>query len=107
MANKEEIAVRGFLIHITHYDPRWVERKPREKPFDLDIGLEVVDAMAEVGMNLLAIDCADGVRYKSHPELTRHYSVPMGHLKKLVARARKHGIEVAPKLNFSHSHINQ
>ncbi len=107
MAEKKVVPNRGFLLHITHYDPVWCERKAREKPFDLGVGLEVIDAMAETGMNVLVIDCADGVKYKSHPELERKYTVPMDTLRKLVARAGKHGIEVVPKLNFASSGLNQ
>jgi hypothetical protein len=107
MAATKVLPIRGYLLHITHYDPVWCKRKPREKPFHLGVGLEVVDAMAEVGLNLLVIDCADGVKYKSHPELARKYTVPIDHLRKLVARAEKRGIEVVPKLNFAESGLNQ
>jgi len=107
MARESGIPIRGYLLHITHYDPSWVKRKRREKPFDLDVGLEIVDAMAEAGLNLLVVDCADGVKYKSHPELARSYSVPMAHLRKLVKRAQGHGIEVVPKLNFAQSALHQ
>jgi len=87
MAERGVVPIRGFLMHITHYDPKWCRAKTEEKPFDLDMGLEIVDTMAEVGLNLLVIDCADGVAYRSHPELARHYTVPMSHLEKLAARA--------------------
>jgi len=107
MTEQTIVPIRGFLIHLTHYDPRWYERKAREKPFDLDLGLEVVDALAQVGLNLLVIDCADGVRYRSHPELARPYSVPMAHLEQLVQRAEERGLEVVPKLNFSQSHLHR
>ncbi len=107
MTKEGVIPVRGFLIHITHYDPPWYKRKSREKPFDLDVGLEIVDTMSEVGLNLLVIDCADGVRYKSHPELARKYTVPMSHLEKLVNRAEERGIEIVPKLNFSQSRYHR
>ena len=100
------LPVRGFLLHLTHYDPTWFRRKGREQPFDLDLGLAAIDTMAAVGMNLLVIDCADGVAYDSHPELARPYTVPMDHLRELVARAADRGIEVVPKLNFSHSTIH-
>lgn len=103
MAKEGVVPVRGFLMHITHYDPAWCKVKSREKPFDIDLGLEIVDTMSEAGLNLLVIDCADGVRYKSHPELARKYTVPMTHLEKLVNRAQEKGIEVVPKLNFSQS----
>ena len=104
MVERGVVPIRGFLLHITHYDPKWCRAKAEEKPFDLDMGLEIIDTMAEVGLNLLVIDCADGVAYRSHPELARHYTVPMSHLEKLVARAGEKGIEVVPKLNFAQSH---
>ena len=97
------LPIRGFMLHLTHYDPVWYKAKAKEKPFDLATGLEALDAAAEAGLNLLVIDCADGVRYKSHPEFARHYSSPMSVLRRLVARADRLGIEVVPKLNFSRS----
>lgn len=106
MAEQKVLPIRGFLIHVTHYDPVWAERKPRERPMDVNVALEVVDAMAEVGLNLLVVDCADGVSYKSHPELKRRYTIPMSSLMRIVKRARKHGIELVPKLNFAQSGQN-
>ena len=107
MEKNNIIPIRGFLLHITHYDPRWWEQKSSEKPFDLNVGLEIIDAMAQAGLNLLIIDCADGIKYKSHPELTRHYSVPMEYLKKIMKHARKYNIEIVPKLNFSQSRFHR
>jgi hypothetical protein len=107
MSAARAVPIRGYLIHITHYDPSWVKRKAREKPFDLGLGLEIVEAMADAGLNLLVVDCADGVTYKSHPELKRSYSVPMAHVRGLAAQARKHDIEVVPKLNFAQSALHQ
>lgn len=101
MARQDSIPIRGYLLHLTHYDPPWYRRKSREKPIDFDLAFEIIDAIAEVGFNLLIIDCADGVRYRSHPELTRRYSISKASLRKLVRRAQKYGIEVVPKLNFS------
>jgi hypothetical protein len=57
---------RGLLIHFSHYDPNWIQRKAKEERFDLRTGLKVVDAMADVGMNLLVIDIEDGVVF-DHP----------------------------------------
>lgn len=103
MPAPKQLPIRGYLIHITHYDPVWYAKKATEKPFDLDVGREIVDALAAEGLNMLIIDCYDGVRYRSHPELAKHYSVPMSTLRSLVAAARKNGLEVVPKLNFSRS----
>ena len=100
------LAVRGYLLHLTHYDPMWWEKKARERRFDLDTALKVVEALAEEKFNLLVIDCADGVKYRSHPELAKRYSAPMRDLAKLAAAAHAAGLDVAPKLNFAQSHLH-
>ncbi len=105
MATKP-LDVRGFLMHVSHYDPSWTPVKDKEKPFDLETGLDIVSAMAKVNMNLLIVDCSDGVQYKSRPELKRHYSVPMSRMETLATAAHDAGIDVAPKLNFSKSGRN-
>lgn len=97
---------RGVLLHLSHYDPSWVPLKRREESFDLATGLQALEAMRQAHMNLLVLDVEDGVRYKKHPELARHYSVPMAHLKALCAAAHGLGMEVVPKLNFSKSERN-
>jgi len=99
--------VRGMLIHVSHYDPKWCLDKDREKPFEVAVALEVLDAMSDADMNLLVVDCADGVQYKSHPELKRDYSVPMRDLQKLADAAHRRDIDVVPKLNFSRSSWHQ
>jgi hypothetical protein len=101
MPKSQRLPVRAFLLHLTHYDPVWCKKKAREKRFDLDLALEIVESMSRVGMNLLVVDCADGVVYKSHPELRRPYSAGMRALETIARRAEKLGIEIAPKLNFS------
>lgn len=106
MNNQETLPVRGFLMHITHYDPRWYSKKDKEIPFDLAPGLELIDMMAQADLNMLVIDCADGLKYTSHPELARHYSVPMNTLAQLTQRSEQYGIEVVPKLNFSQSGLH-
>jgi hypothetical protein len=103
MSEKKCIAVRAYLIHITHYDPVWYDRKEREGPFDVNRGCDVVKALGDAGFNMLIVDLGDGVEYRTLPELKRHYSVPMTALEKLVACARQEGLEVVPKLNFSRS----
>jgi len=103
MSEKRSLDVRAYLIHITHYDPVWFDRKERERPFDLDVARDMVKALGEAGFNMLIIDLADGVTYRTFPELKRHYSVPMTVLEELVACARQEGMEVVPKLNFSKS----
>jgi hypothetical protein len=98
-----ELPVRGFQIHITHYDHEWWQNKDQETPFDLDTGRAIIATMAAAGLNLLVIDCADGVEYGSHPELGRPYTQPMSVLCELVTLARDHGIETVPLLNFAQS----
>ncbi len=101
MPAAKKLPVRGYLLHLTHYDPMWVARKARERRFDLSLALEVVEALAAEGFNLLVVDCADGVRYRSHPELARKYTAPMSDLVTLAGAARELGLDVVPKLNFA------
>ena len=105
--DRKELDVKGVLIHITHYDPIWIPMKEFEKPFSLDVAIEVVDKMVEYGLNTLIVDIADGVIYESHPELKRHYSVPMEDLRRLAEYAHDKDIDFVPKLNFSKSGRNQ
>jgi hypothetical protein len=101
------LPIRGFLLHITHYDPVWCAAKASEIPFDLSLSLDIIDRMASVGLDLVVIDCGDGLIYQSHPELTRHYSQRMDVLQQLVHRANHRGIEVVPLLNFAQSGVFQ
>jgi len=103
MTKKDVVPVRGYLLHLTHYDPRWYLRKRRERPIDLALACEIIDELARVGFNLLIVDCEDGLIYRSHPELARRYSISQEPLRKLIAHARKRRLELVPKLNFSHS----
>ncbi len=106
--NQKEIKpkVKAFLLHMTHYDPSWNKRKATEPPFSIETGLAILDQMKESGFNTVILDIGDGVIYNSHPELTRHYSVPMDDLKQFADRARELGIDFIPKLNFSRSGRN-
>jgi len=96
-------AFRSLLIHLTHYDPVWYRRKRFEKRIDPGVTERVIRAAAAARFNHLIIDVADGVRYRSHPELARPYSIRMAGFRKLVRLARSLGMEVIPKLNFAKS----
>jgi hypothetical protein len=100
------LKVRGYLLHLTHYDPVWVLEKKHERHFDLPVALRLVDALAEGGFNTLLVGVSDGVIFGSHPELRRRYSVPIEQLATLCAHARERGLDVVPKLNFSKSEVN-
>lgn len=93
--------IRGYLMHLTHYDPAWVKRKHTEKRFNLKLALSLVDDMARAGLNTLIIDVEDAVRYASHPELQRAYTAPMADYRRIVSHARTRGLTVIPKLNFA------
>ena len=103
MGGKKIIPIRGYLLHLTHYDPRWYLRKRREKQIDLSLACEIIDELQKNAFNMLIVDCADGLKYRSHPELTRRYSISLASLNKLLEYGREKGLELAPKLNFSHS----
>lgn len=98
--------VRALLIHMTHYDPNWNTKKDTEQPFSVQTALQILEKMTEYNLNTLVVDIEDGVEYKSHPELKRHYSVPMKDLHLLAESARQKNIDFVPKCNFSKSGRN-
>jgi hypothetical protein len=93
--------IRGYLMHLTHYDSEWIKRKHLEKRFDLKLALSLVDDMARAGLNTLILDVEDAVTYRTHPELQRAYTAPMADYRRIVAEARSRGLTVIPKLNFA------
>jgi hypothetical protein len=106
MTRRPTLAWGGYLLHLSHYDPAWVQRKRSEKPFDLRVAHRIVDLLADQGYNMVLIGVSDGVAYAKHPELKRRYSRPMSDLRELADHAHERGLEVVPKLNFSKSEIN-
>jgi hypothetical protein len=96
-----------MLIHVSHYDPLWCGLKSGEERFEADVALELVELLAAEGFNLLVVDCADGVRYRSHPELGRRYTVAMKELRRVARACHRAGIDVCPKLNFAKSGRHQ
>ena len=66
--------------------------------------LAITNRMAEVGMNMIVIDLAEGLVYPSHPELAIPGSWSADKLSAELARLRRLGIEPIPKVNFSATH---
>lgn len=107
MAESAALPVRAFLLHLTHYDPVWIAKEDRERGFNLNVAMEVLDAMADSGLNTLVLACSDGMEYRSHPELRRPYTIPREQVRALLSRAHELGLDVVPKLNFSQSQLHQ
>jgi hypothetical protein len=99
----QEIKHRGLLLHLTHYDPKWMLQKATEKRHDQAAALAVIKAMGEHRFNLLLLDIKDAVAYSKLPDLKKRYTVPMAELKELAKAARASGLEFIPKLNFAKS----
>lgn len=72
--------------------------------FDEKLWNELLPRMADAGINTVILVVADGVRYKSHPEIAVKGAWSTGRLREELARLREHGIEPIPKLNFSTTH---
>ena len=72
--------------------------------FDKDLFWELVEHAKECGINTLMLDLADGIVYKSHPELAIEGSIEREELLDMIARIRTLGLDIIPKLNFSTCH---
>ena len=60
--------------------------------------------VAERKYNMLIVDIGDGLKFDSHPEISAPDAWSKDFLKKKLDEARKLGLEVIPKLNFSAGH---
>ena len=72
--------------------------------FEDDCGNYVVDESEKAGVNTIVLDVADGVIYKSHPEIAVSDAWDSERVKEEVLKCRQKGIALIPKLNFSASH---
>lgn len=72
--------------------------------FDIDLWDELLDRMADAGLNMVVLDLGDAVRYESHPEIAVADAWSVKQLKEELAKARGKGLEPIPKLNFSTAH---
>ena len=102
----ETMETVAYLLHISHYDPCWCVKKDKEEVFDPVLAEEVIKKLAVYGYNTLIIDCADGLEFKSHPELKRHYTISQKEIHNLIKLAGQLNIDIIPKLNFSKSGRN-
>ena len=70
-----------------------------EKLFD-----EILENCAAKGVNTVMWNVADGIQYKSHPEVATEGALPAQYVRDMVKKMKSMGITPMPKLNFSTSH---
>ena len=103
----------GNLLHLSynmwddhvHPNPRdpYVMYEPFLR-FDEGLWNDLLQQMAQVGMNMVVIDLGDGVKYDSHPEIAVANAWTPEKLRGELAKMRSMGLEPIPKLNFSTAH---
>jgi hypothetical protein len=71
---------------------------------DVETWDEIMRFIAERKYNMVVIDCGDGIKYDSHPEISAPDAWDKDFLKKKLAEIRALGMEPIPKLNFSCCH---
>lgn len=72
--------------------------------FDDAVWDTLINEMATVGMNMVVLNVGNCIQYESHPEISIEGAWSHDKLKSVLAKCRKLGIEVIPKLNFSACH---
>ena len=80
---------------------RWPSDKVRA---DMSVWNSWTGAMAREKLNLAVIDLGEALVYPSHPELAAKGAFTPERMRREIARLRKLGMEVVPKLNFSGGH---
>ncbi len=64
----------------------------------------IIEHLAQAGVNMVMIDLADGLKYKTHPEIAVKGAWTPKLLKNKLEKIRALGMEPIPKLNFSTCH---
>lgn len=73
-------------------------------PFDDEAWEIIIEEMKKQGLNTIVLDLAEGIQYKSHPELAKTGAWDYDRVKYEIARLKKMGITIIPKMNFSATH---
>ena len=93
----------GILVHLGRN--MWGDlRKTNVVEWQDETWEEVFKKCVECKLNTIVIDVAEGVQWKSHPELAIEGSWSYEKVQNEVKRLRSLGIDVIPKLNFSSVH---
>lgn len=112
------LEITAFLIHL---GPNMWGKKDSEKGRGFYIDIEdscfkekmvcnrevwrkVTDFLPQCGINTIVIDVADGIKYKSHPEIALPDAWNCEELKQELCRLRSIGLTPIPKCNFSTAH---
>ena len=72
--------------------------------FDDDAWEKIVEEVKASGLNTIVLDLAEGVQYKSHPEIAHPGAWSTDRVRAEVKRLREMGITLIPKMNFSATH---
>ena len=114
MGTVDNSLIWGNLLHLSYnmwadweWSPDGKHPYNAAKPylrFDDSLWDDLLEKMAEGGLNMVVLDLGDGVRYESHPEIAVENAWDVGFLRAEIAHMRSIGLEPIPKLNFSTCH---
>jgi hypothetical protein len=78
----------------------------QELEFDEEMWDWLLEQAPKMGFNHILLDVGDGIQYHSHPEISTKNAWSHGRVRKEIARCKKKGITIIPKVNFSAQHCN-
>ncbi len=96
----------GLMVHLgsNTWENDHECKKVEGMEFDREVWDKIVDKCAENGIDTILLSLGEGLRYKSHPELAIEGSWTHEEMKAEIARLKKLGIRIIPKMNFSAYH---
>ena len=96
----------GLLVHLSmDFSPakKWHDA-PLSEHFNEEVWHDCIENAAKAGMNTIVLETVNGVKYDSHPEISRPDAYSKEWVKEQVRLCREKGIALIPKLNFSTTH---
>jgi len=93
----------SVLVHLSR--DMWLSGvNEKSLNFADDIWDYILEESVKSGINTIVLDVGNGIEYSSHPEIAKNGAWPLSRVRTEVARCKKLGIALIPKLNFSASH---
>jgi len=92
----------SILIHLS--PNMWTRTYSDTLEWDEDLWDYILERCPECGVNTIVLDVGNGIEFATHPEIAMKNAWTRKRTSDEVARCKKLGIKIIPKLNFSTNH---
>ena len=89
---------------LVHFTMNMWDRKDNEMYWDDNSWNKLIEECEKYRINTIILDIADGLKYRSHPEISVDGAWTHEKMRKEIKKCKTKGITIIPKLNFASCH---